>query len=207
MLRIRHAIDIAALALSSLATAAAVQATSPTRPPPGPEPAIWSPHELIVELHALPHRYSCDELWYKFHDVLLALGARPDMKILTYQCESALGAVADSPRVELEFSVPSPLSGPAARWATLRAVMQPVTIAPGRPSHIDARDCDLLDQMKDTLLPAIGDRVGTFELACQARSKSRPPFSLALQALLPVSPASPAGTAVAATGADAGSGF
>jgi hypothetical protein len=44
----------------------------------------------LVDLHDLPQRYSCDDLWYKFRDVLLAMGGRPDIKILVYRCERGL---------------------------------------------------------------------------------------------------------------------
>ena len=37
-------------------------------------PAVWAPHELIVNLHDLPKHYSCDDLWYKFRAILLTLG-------------------------------------------------------------------------------------------------------------------------------------
>src|ERR1700749_1723011 len=45
-------------------------------------PAVWAPHELIVNLHDLPKHYSCDDLWYKFRAILLTLGARQDLEIL-----------------------------------------------------------------------------------------------------------------------------
>ena len=40
-------------------------------------PAEWVRHNLIVKLHDLPKRYSCNDLWYRFRDILLDIGARP----------------------------------------------------------------------------------------------------------------------------------
>src|SRR6476469_6926434 len=59
------------------------------------QPAAWLQHDLIVSLHNLPRTYSCDDLWYKFRDVLLEIGARADYKILPYDCNSR------SPQVQL----------------------------------------------------------------------------------------------------------
>jgi hypothetical protein len=65
----------------------------------GAEPAEWMPHDMIVKLRDLPKRYSCNDLWYRSRDVLLAIGARPNVQILTHRFESALGPNARSPRV------------------------------------------------------------------------------------------------------------
>src|SRR4029077_17592497 len=69
--------------------------------PPVPQPGAWIPFDLVVNLQDLPKSYSCDELWYKFRDVLLAIGARP-ANIIAFRCEKALGARARSPQVHLQ---------------------------------------------------------------------------------------------------------
>jgi hypothetical protein len=164
-----------------------------------PNPAVWSPHTVIVDLQDLPHRYSCDDLWYKFKGVLLALGARPDMKILPYRCERAVGAEAYSPKVQLEFSTPAAVGAKSARWADMQAVSRSVHLEPGSPSRLDAKDCELLNQIRSSLLPLLGDRVTGFNLACQAPPTASPPFELTVSALIPVSKSQPA---VARTTAD-----
>ncbi len=80
-------------------------------------PAIWTSHDLIVSLDHLPKLYSCDDLWYKFRDVLRAIGARPDMRILAYQCGRGLGSLGYSPQVHLHFSIPQTLSRTEERCA------------------------------------------------------------------------------------------
>ena len=169
-------------------------------------PAEWMPHDIMVRLQNLPKRYSCDDLWYKFHDVLLALGARADLKILTWRCENSLAdAAARSPRLQLKFELPQALSGKQIRWSDVNAAPATVLLEPGHPASLDDSDCELLRQMKDTLLAELSDRVTSFQLACnapvshQARPhsrgshssaahsvSSRPPFSLEVQALTPV---------------------
>jgi hypothetical protein len=149
-------------------------------------PAVWIPHDLVVSLHDLPKRYSCDELWYKFHDVLLALGARPNMSILAYRCEATLGAQARSPNVELKFDLPREVQGSQKRWADVSVVSRTVRIAPGDPPSIDGQDCVLLSQIKSTLLDSLPVRVIASDLACQAPQRARARFGISAQALTPI---------------------
>ena len=146
----------------------------------GAEPAAWTPHELIVDLHDLPKHYSCDELWYKFRDLLLTLGARQDMEILPYQCE------ANSPRVQLRFSTPRRLQDASAKWSELSAVTRTVRIAPGSPKKLDSDDCVLVSQVKSSLLPYLGDPIISYRLACRApRETGQPAFVLTAKVVVP----------------------
>jgi hypothetical protein len=169
------------------ASGLSVSAATAAVPASKPVPAEWSAHNVIVRLDNLPKRYSCDDLWYKFHDVLLALGARPDMRILAYRCEKSLSSEqARSPRVELKFYLPEALSGTQRQWADLSAVQRIVELQPGEPGKIDAADCELLRQINEGLLPLIPVKVRDYRLACAAPSGGKPPFDLTVAALEPV---------------------
>lgn len=150
------------------------------------QPATWMSHDIIVKLNDLSKRYSCNDLWYKFHDVLLEIGARSDMKILPYRCEPALGAAARSPSVQLHFMLPEVLHGKLARWAEFRVVNSTVTLEPGHPISFDASDCDLLRQVKDTLLTRVVQRDAGYHLACHAPANYAPGYSLSVVVLKPV---------------------
>ena len=150
-------------------------------------PAQWRYHDIIVDLHNLPIRYSCDDLWYKFHDVLLAIGARPDLKILTYRCGQRAGNLAKSPSVQLQFSLPELLDPHQARWADVNVTPQTVRLTAGTPGSLHDSDCELLRQMKDELLSALPARITGFKLACAATRSARWPFNVSVQALLPSS--------------------
>jgi hypothetical protein len=148
--------------------------------------ATWRPYDLIIDLHNLPIRYSCDDLWYKFHDVLLALGARPDLQVLAYRCERGLQTqAARSPRVELRFNLAETVDKSQARWADIIATPTTVRLAPGHPASLHDTDCELLRQMKDELLAALtpSTRVVSFDLACAAPDTARWPFNVTVQAL------------------------
>ncbi len=150
------------------------------------QPAVWSPHVLIIDLHNLPRRYTCDELWYKFRDVLVAIGARPDLKILPYRCERGLGSIANSPRVQLEFSLPHVVGGKEATLATVHVHTESIRLEPGAPGHLDNADCALLNQIRGTLLRSIGSDVTDFRLNCQALTAAEPAFDLTVRADVPV---------------------
>jgi hypothetical protein len=172
--------------LSVLATSmSAENAAAAAAPQPG-HPATWRPYDLIVDLHDLPQRYSCDDLWYKFRDVLLAMGARPDIKILVYRCEPGLSdGNARSPRAQLRFSMPELLTPAQSRWAQLQAVTTTVRLGPGHPASLLSGDCELLRQLKDGLLESLSQRVVSFNLACAAPRSARWPFNVTVQALTP----------------------
>jgi hypothetical protein len=143
------------------------------------QPAGWQRHNLLIEFHALPKRYSCNDLWYKTRDVLLRLGADTRMDILPYRCERALGPQARSPRVRLEFYLPAVRSGAQASAADFKARIEDVRIAPGEPASINNEDCALLRQMKASL----PGRIVRFHLNCLAPPRGDPPFSVTYQAL------------------------
>ncbi len=164
---------------------AAVHAAPASPATPVGEPASWIAHDLIVSLNHLPKLYSCDSLWYKFRDVLRAIGARPDLKILTYRCGPGLGSLAFSPEVHLHFAIPQPLAGAQSTWADVDVTPQTVRLEPGHPASIDASDCELLRQMKNGLLAALPDRVISFHLACNA-PPTRFPFNVSVEALTPI---------------------
>jgi hypothetical protein len=153
------------------------------------QPAVWIKHDIVLHLENLPQRYSCDELWYKFHDVLLRLGARQNMQILAYRCESVLGVIARSPSVHLQFEMPEAVQGSAVRWSDMQAQPRTVRLEPGQPASLDASDCELLRQIKSALLPALSDPVVGYHLACQATATSHHGFSLSVQALMAASTA------------------
>lgn len=150
------------------------------------QPARWRPYALIVDLSDLPKDYSCDDLWYKFRDVLKSLGANPQMTITPYRCGHVKGEPTRSPRVELFFKLPEPVTANEASWHDLYASSAKVNLEPGMPRSFTASDCELMRQIKDVLLPALPARVIAYRLPCEAPSRHGPDFRLTVQTLRPV---------------------
>ena len=147
------------------------------------EPATWVQYNLLVDLQHLPKHYSCNDLWYRFRDVLWSIGARRISEILVYDCDRATRA--DAPRVHLAFSLPQPAQGAQAKQATLRGTPASVELRPGQPKSFDESDCALLGQINATLLAALPVRVSAHGLDCSAAAGRHPPFGLTVQALVP----------------------
>ena len=75
--------------LAMLAPGAAAAATARTD-----TPAQWRTYDLLIDLQDLPRSYSCTQLWYKFRDLLLHIGARHYMLIEPERCALPGGAPA-----------------------------------------------------------------------------------------------------------------
>lgn len=162
--------------------AAPVQSTSVA----AAQPAAWLQHDIVVALHNLPKTYSCNDLWYKFRDVLLEIGARADYKILPYDCGSR------SPQVQLNFMLPEALSPSQKQYADLDAAPKTVELHPGNPSTLKTADCDLVSQMNSEFFPAIPLKVVSTRLECTASGKAEPHFELSVAALTPAKQPGPA---------------
>ena len=150
-----------------------------------PEPARWRTYAIIVDLDDLPRTYACDELWYKFRDLLKVLGARSDMSVMPYRCGHSLGARGRSPRVELRFALPEALPSAEARWLDLKARNGTVRLRPGDPSSLNRSDCALMREIKDTLFPLLPVHVTDYRLACAAPPFRGPSFTMSVQSLRP----------------------
>jgi hypothetical protein len=143
------------------------------------QPAAWVAHDLNIDLHDLPRRYFCDDLWHKFHDVLLVLGARPDLKILPVRCELA----SRSPSLRLQFSLPELVKPTATARTVIDAAAATIRLEPGHPAALQEADCELMRQMKDKLLTPLSQHIVSFSLACSAPPPRGARFNLSVQTL------------------------
>jgi hypothetical protein len=144
--------------------------------------AEWMPHELIVNLSDLPRAYTCNDLWYRFHDVLLAIGAS-DERILTYDCRDSAAHAHASPRVELKFKLLTALSGANTQFADVTANAATVRFTPGSPHSLTADDCELMRQMTAGLLATL-DLHADAKFHCAAAVPAER-FAVTVRALLP----------------------
>ena len=168
--------------VASLATTSAGSAQPSA--PQYPAWATWEQKDLIIKLDPLPKRYSCDALWYKFRDVLQAIGARPGVSILVYPCEGKADLAVLAPSVHLQFFMPEVLPKATAGWAQFKAAPRKIELAPGHPASLDNSDCDLVRQIKDALLDSLVQHIDHADLTCQPSKASTQSFSLELDALV-----------------------
>lgn len=176
---------LCAAALGTAAAAAAVAAPTPSAGAAGAgSPAEWRSFDLLVDFTGLPQRYTCNELWYRLHDLLLALGARPYPQIFTFHCGTTRATSSRSPSVHLEFRLPRPLPAADARYEQFPATRATVRLGPGTLRSFTAGDCELLRQLETLLLPELPVHPLGERLACPAGA-ARHPFALEVQALIP----------------------
>jgi hypothetical protein len=159
-----------------------------------PSPAEWQTFDMLVDFQSLPRTYSCDELWYKFRDVLRNLGARAYMTITPYDCGYRGGGEARSPQVEIKFQLPRALHGAATRYAQVSVVEKVIRLRPGSPPSLGPQDCEFAKQLDSTFFPALPVSVETADFRCSA---AKPSYALVVNARV-VAPASSASAVPAA---------
>jgi hypothetical protein len=194
------ALLIAAPAAAFLATAAVAQAAggaaaSQARPaaatagatesaPGVPQPARWTQKKLFFVYRGLQTNYSCDGLQDQIREVLLTLGARKsDLDLVQTGCTSGFKGVSGTFSVlepvppEQAYS-PSASGSVAARW-------QPVQVQLDRPGKDVNAQCELLDQVKQRILPLFATRNIQYDSTCSPRQLIVGGTSLKLEVLSP----------------------
>ena len=170
--------------LCAIGAAACVMAFGGARaaaPAPTAKPAIWRTYDMIVDLHDLPHTYTCDQLWYEFHGILLHLGAPPaGVNILPYDCSPSPSGDMKSPHVEVRFQLPFVLQ-PGVTGAPIEAVERAVRLSPGEPTTLKASDCHLLHQITQTLFASLPVKVGATHFDCSAPPPRAGRFAVTLR--------------------------
>lgn len=172
------------LAGSAMAADAAPKSATEGRP------ALWRTYDMIVGLKNLPRTYTCDQLWYEFDGILVRLGApRVGISILPYHCSPSPGGDLRSPSVQARFVLPFMLQ-PGLK-APFTAVERTLRLAPGEPKTLHPSDCQLFQQIDQTLLASLPVKVREAHFDCAAPPPRSGEFAVTLT--LPVD------TAVAAT--------
>lgn len=154
---------------AALPTLAGILAAAAAYATPSPvSPAQWRTYDLLIDLQDLPRSYSCTDLWYKFRDVLLRIGARHYMLIEPERCQVKGGPAERSPRVHVKLQMPYRLSGAQTRYADTSSSEHLIRLAPGEPASLQDSDCALLQQLRDELLGALPVRVAAADFHCAA---------------------------------------
>jgi hypothetical protein len=167
--------------------------------PAAAQPALWRTYDMIVNLQGLPRTYTCDQLWYELHGILLRLGAWPySINILPYHCSPTPSGDMKSPDVQVRFQLPIFLTGAAAKWAPAKAIERTIRLSPGEPTTLKPSDCQLMQQISQTLLASIQGHVDEQHFDCAGPPRRAADFHVTLT--LPVAVKA---QAVAATSAPA----
>jgi len=131
------------------------------------ESAVWTPRELSFVYQGFTTRYSCDGLRDKVRSVLLKLGAREDLQVSESPCLS-LGMPDPFPGVRIKMSVLQPGADKSATAETqsVPAHWETVDLTPGHDAVRAAGDCELFEQVKQSILPLFATRNVEYSSSC-----------------------------------------
>ncbi len=135
--------------------------------------ATWITRDVEINFQNLPRTYSCNDLWYKLHGILLAIGAREYMSIAPYNCKANAQGGGRSPSVDVKFQTLRVLTGAEARWAQTSATRKTVRLGPGEPRILDPGDCALLSQVEGALFTYLNMHVVASDLECSSEHAAR----------------------------------
>ena len=148
--------SLALLATLGLLLSSAARADSTD----GAQSAVWAPKEFKFIYQGFTTKYSCDGLRGKMRSILLELGARKqDLKISEWGCAARSGVPDPFPGVTVKMSVLVPADGAAASGdAPVPSHWKPVRLKLDSSSLAEAGECELVEQVKQKVLPLFTTR-------------------------------------------------
>src|ERR1700682_241849 len=131
------------------------------------ESAIWTPKELTFVYQGFTTEYSCDGLRDKVRSILLELGAREDLQVNASPC-SSLGRPDPFPGVRIKMNVLQPPADKSATAGTqsVPAHWKTVDLTSERDAVSAAGDCELVEQVKQSILPLFATRNVRYSSNC-----------------------------------------
>jgi len=158
----RSAIALAATLLTALAWAAGTDGT----PGGDAQSAVWTQKQLHFLFQGFTAHYSCDGLEDKIRHVVKELGARGDFEVHAAGCSSPFGKPDPFPAVDIRMSVLAPAPDKAAGADLVAAHWKRVDLHLDKDPVWEAGDCELLEQIKQKLLPLFATRNVEFTSNC-----------------------------------------
>jgi hypothetical protein len=178
-------------ALSGNAALADDSAPAPA-PAPAREPGVWQKHQYSFQYMGFTSTYSCDGLATQLKVLLLAAGARADVKSFPGACAKSFGSPDKFASANLTFYTLGP-PDPGAAVPTVEGIWRSVAFASRSPREIALGDCELVEQFRTRLLPMFTARNIDDRMTCVPHQESGSVINLKFEAFA-AAPATP-GTA------------
>ena len=167
-----------AIVCALLATAPALADT--------PSTGVWQKHEYSFAFMGFTTTYSCDGLADKLKVLLLAAGARPDVKAYGAACAAGFGRPDKLARADLTFYTLAPPTSDTADGAPINAQWLPVELQARKPRELGLGDCELVDQFRTSVLPMFTIRNTDNHTTCVPHQDSGSVINLKFEALAAV---------------------
>jgi len=131
--------------------------------------AVWAPKELNFTFLGFTAHYSCDGLQARMQKVLLQLGARPaDLQVRPGPCAAPYGRPDRFPTVMIKMNVLVPAAGKTETTdvPTVSAHWKMVNLTASKDVVKEAGDCELIEQVKQSVLPLFSTRDVYYKSTC-----------------------------------------
>jgi len=139
---------------------------------PSGGPGTWQSHKYTFQFLGFTTTYSCDGLADKLKIVLLAAGARADVKSVPGACASGFGRPDKFARADLTFYTLTPADSGASAGAGVQGAWRPVTFAARQPQQLALGDCELMEQFRQQVLPMFSTRNVVSNTTCIPHQES-----------------------------------
>ncbi len=146
--------------------------------------AVWTPRQFTFTYMGFTTKYSCDGLADKVKSMLLKLGARKDdLHVTQTGCTGQYGRPVPFPGVNVRMSVLT-----AAPDGTVQAQWKPVELQTDRDPVNASGECELLEQVKQHVLPLFSAKGTQLNATCVPHQLSAGGASLQAQVLTAPAP-------------------
>lgn len=134
-------------------------------------PGTWQSHKYTFQFLGFTSTYSCDGLADKLKIILLAAGARRDVKSQPGACASGFGRPDKFARADLTFYTLAP-ADPNAAAGAVKGIWRTVTFARRQPRELGIGDCELVEQFRQQVLPMFTTRNVVNNTTCVPHQES-----------------------------------
>jgi hypothetical protein len=151
-----------------------------------PSTGVWQKHQYSFSFMGFASTYSCDGLADKLKMLLLAAGARPDVKANGGACANGFGRPDKLARADLTFYTLAPPTGDSADGTPVAAKWLPVDLQARKPRELGNGDCELVDQFRTSVLPMFTTRNIDNHTTCVPHQESGSVIALKFDSLTAV---------------------
>lgn len=150
--------------------------------------AQWQSYDLRFHYFGFTTYYSCSGLEDRLEQLLMEMGADRDVRVIASGC---FGFHDVSKTLSARIQVRMPALQGTSQDASFPAVSKSVLLRSSRYGDMGAGDCELLEQVRDQLLPALKLQLVKDDLSCMPGQASLRGYTLQVMALIPEKPAKP----------------
>jgi len=131
-------------------------------------PAVWKHQKLDFHYFGRTSRYSCDGMRDKVRALLLEVGVRKDLRLLTYGCEiGRIELKGMNPGLSIEFSSPVPqIPNGAGGVEPFEAHYVTFDFHQDAFRNLNVGDCELVEEFAKQILPLLSTRNLKQDITC-----------------------------------------